>query len=49
MIKATLKRTWDFLDHSQPVDSPRVSKERGTYELERIPNPGGYPGHWLVF
>ncbi len=47
-MQATLKRVWEMLDYSQSGNSRKVNVEPGTYELERIPNPSGYEGSWLV-
>lgn len=48
MIKATLKRDWEVHDASNPPKAPTKILAPGTYELERIPNPLGYQGNWLV-
>ncbi len=48
MIKATTRRVWEMLDHSKPRDNNNAYLQPGTYELERIPNPYGFAGSWLV-
>ena len=46
-MKATLKRVWELVDASSP-NSSKVERGPGDFELERIPNPLGHNGNWLV-
>jgi hypothetical protein len=47
MIKATLKSDWEMLDAS--VSPPKkITIQAGLYVLERIDNPCGHRGTWLV-
>jgi hypothetical protein len=48
VIKATLKRIWEMHDGSKNPDASKVTVLPGEYDLERIPNPHGHPGNWLV-
>lgn len=47
MIKVRLKRLWHLIDGSSD-NAADVPVDTGTYELERIPNPFGHTGNWLV-
>lgn len=47
-MTAKLKRTWEMLDGSLPIGSPRVMVEPGQYTLERVANPHGFAAPWLV-
>lgn len=47
-MTATTKRPWELLDHTKSMNNMRVTMPAGTHQLERIPNPKGYPGNWLV-
>lgn len=48
MIRATTKRVWEMLDYSKPRNEDKTELQPGTYELERISNPHGFEGNWLV-
>jgi hypothetical protein len=41
----TTKRDWEFTDGNT---GEKVVKKAGTYEMERIPCPFGWPCKWLV-
>ena len=47
-MKMILKRNWHALDASKPRKEDHVIIPMGEHEIERIPNPRGYPGFWLV-
>ena len=47
-MQAVLKRTWEMLDYSKEGDARKSQVAPGTYDLNRIPNPNGHPGYWLV-
>lgn len=47
-MKAILPRDWNMIDHSKPENEEDVKVPAGEYELERIPNPYGFDGNWLV-
>ena len=46
-MKMILKKDWNALDGSQS-EFVKITIPAGTHEIERIPNPHGYPGSWLV-
>jgi hypothetical protein len=43
-----LKRNWEALDASKPPGDNTAIIPAGRHEVERIPNPYGHNGYWLV-
>ena len=47
LMTMTLKKEWQVADASQPSYVP-ANIPAGTHEVERVPNPYGNEGDWLV-
>jgi len=45
-MQLILKRDWKVCNALDLTDLPTISI--GTHEVERIKNPLGYPGYWIV-
>lgn len=48
IMQMILKREWDAIDATNLPERILTKIPAGTHEIEKIPNPAGYSGNWLV-